>query len=158
MTHLWPTPTEPFPPWLQSNQSGLPLMGRRAPARAAAPFQALQGSSSALPFPWPPLGADLQTVQGWALPKQQWDERDRSKAKIKGGQEAEQSTPPSHLSCFLPGLSSALSSPNTSRDLPMWLFLSTGIYVCAAYLHNCCTLFSLQSSILWIFPAAEAIK
>lgn len=88
---------------------------------AAAPSQPLLGSSSALPLPWPSLGADLQTLQGWALLKHQWDERDRSKAKNKAGQEAEQSTAPSHPSCFLPGLSSALSSPNTSRDLPMWL-------------------------------------
>lgn len=71
---------------------------------AAPPFQALQGSSSsALSFPWPSLGADLQTVWGWALPQHQQDEGHRSKAEIKGGQEAEQSTPLSHPSCFLPG-------------------------------------------------------
>lgn len=114
MTHLRPTPTEPFPPRLQSNKSGLPLMGRRGAAIAAPRLQALQGSSSALPFPCSSLGADLQTVQGWALPKHQQDEGDRSKVEIKGGQEAEKSTPPSHPSCFLPGPSSALSSPNTS--------------------------------------------
>lgn len=162
MTHLQPTPTEPFPPQLQSDKSALPLRGRRGPAMAAPPFQALQGSSSALPFPWPSLGADLQTAQGWALPKHQQDEWERSKAEIKEGRRQNRA----HPHPTLPASSQALVqlspaqirlSPHKQRFTHVAVSLHGHLCLCCLspqLLHS----FSLKSSILWIFPAAEATK